>query len=89
MPCLCGLVPSVYVTIYRSNASKEGNQVADYFNRKGICYDDYDISSDALAFQKMQELSGQTEQPVVVVDDKVFVGFNPEQLDLVVPSRFA
>jgi len=79
----------VYVTIYRSNASQEGLKVRNYFNRKGIAYDDFDISSDTLAFQKMKELSGQTEQPVVVVDDKVFVGFNPEQLDLVVPSRYA
>jgi len=89
MPCLCGLVPSVDITIYRSNTSKEGLKVRDYFNRKGVCYEDFDISSDPQAFQKIKELSGQTEQPVVVVNDKVFVGFNPEQLNLAVPSRYA
>jgi len=36
----------------------------------------------------MQNLSGQTTHPVVVIDSRVFVGFHPEEMDHFVPSFF-
>jgi arsenate reductase-like glutaredoxin family protein len=84
MPCRC--VPAVDISIYRDAASKEGKQVQAYFNRRGVAYEDYDISSDPVAFAQMQKLSGQTVKPVVVINDRVLVGFLPEQFDLLVPS---
>jgi len=84
MPCRC--VPAIFVSIYRTPTSKEGQLVKDYFNRKGLAHDDFDVSSDTLALKKMESLSGQTERPVIVVDEHVFTGFDSEQLDLVVPS---
>ncbi len=86
MPCRC--VPAVDISIYRMPASQEGEQVRAYFNRKGVAYEDYDVSSDPIAFAQMQKLSGQTEKPVVVINDRVLVGFVPAQFDLLVPSLF-
>jgi len=84
MPCRC--VPAIFVSIYRTPTSKEGKLAEDYFNHKGLAYDDFDVSNDAEALSKMESLSGQTERPVIVVDEHVFIGFNSGQLDLVVPS---
>ncbi len=84
MPCRC--VPAIFVSIYRKPTSKEGEQAQAYFNRKGLAYDDFDVSVDPVALKKMESLSGQTERPVIVVDENIFIGFDSEQLDLVVPS---
>jgi len=84
MPCRC--VPAIFVSIYRTPLSKEGELARAYFNRKGLAYDDFDVSSDNVALKMMEKLSGQTERPVIVVDEHIFTGFDPEQLDLVVPS---
>ena len=86
MPCRC--VPAVDISIYRVSGSQEGEQVQAYFNRRGVAYEDYDVSTDPIAFAQMQKLSGQTEKPVVVINDRVLVGFVPVQFDLLVPSLF-
>lgn len=84
MPCRC--VPAVDISIYRMPASQEGEQVVAYFKRRGVAYEDFDVSSNPLAFAQMQKLSGQTEKPVVVINDRVLVGYVPDQFDLLVPS---
>jgi len=86
MPCRC--IPAVDITIYRSSQSAEGIQAQAYFLRKGLAFEDLDISNNPQALSKIEEISGQKERPVVVVNQKTFIGFNPEELDLVVPSLF-
>jgi glutaredoxin len=68
--------------------SLEGIQAQDYFSRKGLAFADVDVSTNPLAFKKIEELSGQTKQVVIVVNQQVFIGFKPDELDLVVPSLF-
>jgi arsenate reductase-like glutaredoxin family protein len=36
----------------------------------------------------MQTLSNQTERPVIVIDNRVLVGFDPAELEHLVPSFF-
>jgi glutaredoxin len=86
MPCRC--IPAVDITIYRKTSSVEGIQAQAYFLRKGLAFDDLDISINPQAQTKIEELSGQKDRPVIVVNQKTFIGFNPEELDLVVPSLF-
>jgi len=86
MTCRC--VPSVYVTIYAPPTSPETRDARSFFNRKGIPFEDLDISTDSQAQQKIQELSGQAERPVIIVDEKIFVGFDQSQLESAVPSLF-
>lgn len=86
MTCRC--VPAVYVTIYSSPTSAETRDARSFFNRKGIPFEDFDISTDPQARQKIEELSGQTERPVIVVDEKIFIGFDKSQLESAVPSLF-
>jgi glutaredoxin len=86
MPCKC--IGGVDVVIFRSPDSAEGRLAKQFFDRKGVAYEDLDISADLQAFQRMQTLSGQTEHPVIMVDDRIFVGFEPGALEPYVPSFF-
>jgi glutaredoxin len=86
MPCKC--VPSVDVTIYSIPTSPEGQQARHFFERKGIPFTEFDVSTDSQALQKLQELSGQTNRPAIIVDERVFVGFDLSQLESAVPSLF-
>ena len=86
MPCKC--VPSVFVTIYSTPTSAEGEEARLFFNRKGVPYEELDVLADPQALQKLRELSGQTDRPVIVVNDRVFVGFDDSQMDSAVPSMF-
>lgn len=86
MPCKC--VGSVYVTIYSTPTSAEGRQARHFFERKGVPYEEFDVSADPQALQRLRELSGQTDRPAIVVDERVFVGFDRSQLESAVPSLF-
>jgi methyl-accepting chemotaxis protein len=35
-----------------------------------------------------EELSGQAERPVIIVDEKIFIGFDQSQMESAVPSLF-
>jgi glutaredoxin len=84
MPCKC--VPSVDITIYRKPGCREGRQAHDFFECMAIAFKDLDVSEDPQALRIMRGLSGQTERPVIVVRDQVFVGFHRAELEPVVPS---
>ncbi len=86
MPCKC--VGSVYITLYRPPDSAEGRQVQHFFERKAVAFEDLDVSTDPQALHRMRALSGQVERPVIVVDDRIFVGFDPSELERLVPSLF-
>lgn len=86
MPCKC--IGSVDVTIFRAPNSKEGIELKQFFDRKGVAYEDLDVSTDPKGLQRMQELSGQIERPVALIDDKVLVGYDPVELEPLVPSFF-
>ena len=86
MTCRC--IPAVDITVYRAASSAEGTQAQAYFLRKGLAFDDLDISINPQAKSKIEEISGQQERPVIVVNQKTFIGFNSDELDLVVPSLF-
>jgi len=86
VPCRC--VPAVDITLYRTPVSSEGKQAQEYFERKGVAFEDLDVSLNPIALKIMEDLSGQFERPVIAVNRQVFIGFNPDELDLVVPSLF-
>jgi len=86
MPCRC--VPSVDVTIYSTPDSVEGQQARQFFERKGVPYEELDVSADPQALQRLRELSGQTDRPAIIVDERVFVGFDRSLLESAVPSLF-
>jgi glutaredoxin len=86
MPCKC--MGSVDVTLFSALSSVEGAQARSFFARKGVPFEDIDISANPEAVARMEALSGQMERPVVVIDGRVFVGFDTTELEPLVPSFF-
>jgi hypothetical protein len=86
MTCRC--VAPVDIIVYRDPGSEEGRETMLFFERKGVRWDDMDVTVDAAARQQMQTLSGQADRPVIVVDGQVFIGYDPATLEPLVPSHF-
>jgi len=53
----------------------------EYLSRKKVSFTDYDVSTDKEKAQEMIKKSGQMGVPVIMVDDKIIVGFNQVELD--------
>ncbi len=86
MTCRCA--PSVYVTMYCTPTSSEARDARQFFESKGILFEELDVSTNPQALQRLDELSGQTEQLAIIINDRVFIGFDPSLLESAVPSRF-
>jgi len=86
MGCRC--VGPVEVTLYNLPASAEGRELRHFFDSKGVLYEEFDAAADPQALQKLRELSGQDARPAVIVDGRLFVGFDRPQLESAVPSLF-
>jgi glutaredoxin len=48
----------------------------DYFTSKGIAYEDFDVSTNLEKRKEMVDKSGQMGVPVILINDKLIVGFN-------------
>jgi glutaredoxin len=52
----------------------------DYFTSKGVTYEDFDVSKDLEKRKEMMDKSGQMGVPVIVMGDKLVVGFNKPKI---------
>jgi glutaredoxin len=52
----------------------------DFFTSKGIVYEDFDVSTNLDKRKEMMDKSGQMGVPVIMIDDKLVVGFNKPQI---------
>lgn len=68
------------VTIYSTPTCHFCNMAKDYFDQNGVQYESFDVSSDAQKRAEMMEKSGQLGVPVILVEDKVIIGFNKPKL---------
>lgn len=50
----------------------------NFLNKKGIKYEDVDISSDHEAAREMIEKSGEIGVPQIEIDGRIIVGFDQE-----------
>jgi arsenate reductase-like glutaredoxin family protein len=85
--CVCAapLTPFEGVIVYGRRQADDYRQVRSFFEDRGVLFEDADIEHDPISFQRMAELSGQQEAVVIAIGQKVFVGFNPDELDRVLP----
>jgi glutaredoxin-like YruB-family protein len=68
------------VTIYSTPTCHFCNMAKDYFNANGVKYEAFDVSVDQSKRAEMMEKSGQLGVPVILVEDKVIIGFNKPKL---------
>ena len=72
---------SPQVTIYSTPACPTCRSAKRYFGRKDIEFTDIDVMEDQEQAHQMVHLSGQTTVPVILVDDKVMVGFSQVEFE--------
>ena len=69
------------VTIYSTPTCHFCHMAKDYFNEKGVNFEDFDVSKDLEKRKEMLEKSGQMGVPVIIIDNKeIIVGFNKPQI---------
>jgi glutaredoxin 3 len=69
------------LVIYYTPTCPYCKRVKEYLSRKGIPYAAYNVAADRDAAREMVKRSGQLGVPVIIIDDRVIVGFNQAQLD--------
>lgn len=68
------------ITIYSTPTCHFCHMAKDFFTSKGIVYEDFDVSSNLEKKKEMIDKSGQMGVPVILIDDKLIVGFNKPKI---------
>lgn len=69
------------VTIYSTPTCHFCHMAKDYFDEKGVTYNDIDVSKDMNAAREMIMKSGQRGVPVITIGDQFIVGFDQQRID--------
>jgi len=69
------------IIVYSTPTCPYCNLVKDYLKKKGIEFEEKDVSVDRAAAREMVERSGQMGVPQIIINDKVIVGFNRDAID--------
>jgi len=69
------------IIVYSTPTCPYCNLVKDYLKKKGIEFEEKDVSVDRAAAREMVEKSGQMGVPQIIINDKVIVGFNRDAID--------
>ena len=68
------------VTIYSTPSCHFCHMAKDYFKENNIAYIEYNVASDLEKRKEMVEKSGQMGVPVIIIRDKITVGFNKPKI---------
>ena len=68
------------ITIYSTPSCHFCHAAKDFFNEKGIKFEDFDVAGDLEKRKEMVEKSGQMGVPVILIDDELIVGFNKPKI---------
>lgn len=66
------------VTVYSTPTCPYCVMAKNYFKQNNVPYTDFDVSRDQNAAREMVEKTGQMGVPVIDIDGKIIVGFQPE-----------
>ncbi|MBI2499705.1 glutaredoxin family protein [Candidatus Woesearchaeota archaeon] len=68
------------VIIYTKNNDAYSDMIRNLLKTNNIEFEMVDVSRNKERFKEMQEISGQSNTPVIQIDDKVFLGFDREKI---------
>lgn len=85
--CICAAptTPFEGVTVYGCSTARDFREVKNFFDGRGVVFSHTDIEHDQAGLERMVNLSGQHEAVVVEIGKKIFVGFQPAELETVLP----
>jgi glutaredoxin len=52
----------------------------DFFNEKGVEFEDFNVAEDLVKRKEMLDKSGQMGVPVILIKDQIIVGFNKPKI---------
>jgi len=64
------------VTIYSTPTCVYCRMAKEFFTKNNIAYEDHDVLTDLAARKEMFDKSHQMGVPVIMIDDKILVGFD-------------
>lgn len=69
------------VLVYSTPTCPYCKQAKAFLAERGIVYQDIDVATDAERAQEMIQKSGQMGVPVIDIEGKIIIGFNPDELE--------
>lgn len=69
------------ITIYITHNCAYCNAVKMYLKQNGFKYTEFDVSRDLKKRIEIAKLTGQSSVPVIIIDNKIVIGFNIKQLN--------
>lgn len=70
------------IIIYTTTSCPFCKMAKEYFEAKGVEYEEKDVTHDAQLQQEMIDKSGQFAVPVIDIDGKVVVGFQKDKIEI-------
>ncbi len=78
----CGdIMTEKTVTVYSTPSCPYCHMAKEYFDKMKVKYVDHNVAEDEKARNEMLEKSGQMGVPVIVIGDKVIIGFDKAAID--------
>ncbi len=68
------------VIVYSTPTCHFCHMAKDFFAENGVSFEDFNVSTDLEKRKEMVDKSGQMGVPVIVIEDKVIVGFNKPKI---------
>ena len=68
------------VTIYSTPTCHFCHIAKEFFKANNVAYTEYDVMSNLEKRKEMVQKSGQLGVPVIVIDDKLIIGFDKPQI---------
>jgi len=68
------------VIIYSTPTCTYCNAAKDYFKKNNVTFIEYNVASDEMRRKEMIDKTGQLGVPVIVIGDKIIVGFDQDAI---------
>lgn len=69
------------VVIYTTSTCPWCAKTKALLDSKGIVYTNYDVLQDRERAREMVEISGQRSVPVILIDGRMVIGYNPQRIE--------
>ena len=73
--------PQSNVIIYSASWCGYCRLAKEYFKEHDITYTEYDVEKDPEKGREAMEKSGQIGVPIIMIDNNVIVGFDPDRIE--------
>ena len=75
------------IIVYKKTGCPWAADVEDFLKEKGLQYEERDMLKKSQYRDEVQQLSGQSKSPTVIIDDKVFPDTDADHLEGYLESR--